>query len=321
MIGIFFMTHSTTLYGTYGHLNYTMPYENEGKGINAMDSINKIRLKSSLVIVGSAYAGTSYLLYQSWYKNYERSAFHFHNDWGQWRGMDKIGHLYSSYHQSELGFGVAKWVGLNDSQAITWAAASSFVFQTTIEVFDGFSKNWGFSFSDYLANLGGIGLFSIQEAMLKDQPVRLKFSSALRSTNQIYHDGSFYHMPELVDDDFFGESFAEKLLKDYNSQKYWLSINMKSVFPKSKVPSWLNIAVGYGIENDFGTHDINGEQSSVNYKKHSQFYLSLDTDLSKIRTQSPFLNTLLDILNVLKTPFSSISLTTDGQLKFHIFSW
>jgi hypothetical protein len=44
-------------------------------------------------------------------------------------------------------------------------------------------------------------------------------------------------------------------LKDYNGQTYWASANFKSFFPKSNLPPWLGVSVGYGAEGLFGAEE------------------------------------------------------------------
>ncbi|MFX4861163.1 hypothetical protein ABTC05_19180, partial [Acinetobacter baumannii] len=53
-------------------------------------------------------------------------------------------------------------------------------------------------------------------------------------------------------DSLYGTTFFSRVLKDYNAQTYWASINVRSFFKQSNWPSWLNIAVGYGAEGMFG---------------------------------------------------------------------
>ena len=92
-----------------------------------------------------------------------------------------------------------------------------------------------------------------------------------------------------------------------------------------RFPKWLNIAVGYGAENMFGgysnTWDVNGVMFDAfedQFPRYKQFYISLDADLSRIDTGSPFLRTLLDILNIVKLPFSTLEINTLGEVKFHL---
>jgi hypothetical protein len=83
-------------------------------------------------------------------------------------------------------------------------------------------------------------------------------------------------------------------LKDYNGQTYWLSANVNSFFKSSKVPKWINIAVGYGADGMItGRTENNPLFSSLETKRVRQFYLSFDADLTKIRTNNPHIKTLL----------------------------
>ncbi|MEI2711500.1 MAG: hypothetical protein V9E96_21190 [Chitinophagaceae bacterium] len=86
----------------------------------------------------------------------------------------------------------------------------------------------------------GSGLLISQELLWDEQRVDLKFS---------FHKKT-YNEPVLKErtDSIFGKNLLSRMLKDYNGQTYWLSANLKSFFPKSNLPAWLNVAVGYGAE-------------------------------------------------------------------------
>ena len=43
-------------------------------------------------------------------------------------------------------------------------------------------------------------------------------------------------------DQLFGENSIGRILKDYNSQTYWISANLHSFFPSPNVPRWLNVS-------------------------------------------------------------------------------
>src|SRR5690606_4046437 len=94
-----------------------------------------------------------------------------------------------------------------------------------------------------------------------------------------------------------GSNLPEQILKDYNGQTYWLSMNLHSFFKGSKIPNWLNVAVGYGAEGM-----ITGQDDLVNMiflpekARFRQFYLSFDMDLTKIKTNSHFLKTLFSVV-------------------------
>ena len=67
------------------------------------DTLNKKRLRT--LAISEAAIGSAALigLNQVWYADYPRSNFHFINDNAEWLQMDKVGHLYSSYHLGSFG--------------------------------------------------------------------------------------------------------------------------------------------------------------------------------------------------------------------------
>ena len=106
--------------------------------------------------------------------------------------------------------------------------------------------------------------------------------------------------------------YAAHVLKDYNGQTYWLSANIHSFAKASKIPKWLNLAVGYGAEGMITAIPVENDE------RYRQFYLSLDVDLSKIKTKSPFLSTLFSIFNSVKIPAPTFEINSLGKSKFYI---
>jgi len=300
----------------------TLPNTNAQKAPIAIDTLNKNRLKTTLFVGGTTYVLGSTGLYLAWYKDYPRSGFHFFDDYGQWSHMDKVGHMYSTYGQSELLYKGFRWTGLNEDRAILYGLATSLLFQSTIEVMDGFSTEWGFSWTDFGANLIGAAAFGMQQNAWGEQRLRLKFSASPVDYS-VDISGSQYLLDRSQS--LFGSNGLEKLLKDYNGQTYWLSVNPHSFTRKDTwIPEWMNIAFGYGVSNMLGGNDNiweqGGELINLNseFQRYQQYYFSLDADLSKVNTNSKFWRTLLDILNYIKLPFSTIEINTLGQVKFHI---
>jgi len=187
--------------------------------------------------------------------------------------------------------------------------------QTTIEVMDGFSTEWGFSIPDFTANVLGTSSFVLQQKLWGEQRIRMKTSASPINYAKRYGDPYFTERAN----DLYGSGFLTRYLKDYNAQTTWLSFNVASFAPKSQLPKWLNIAVGYGAENMFGgyTNPTRVGQSDQDIRRYSQFLISLDVDLSKVEAGSPFTRTLLDILNVIKVPFSTIEINTLGEIKIY----
>lgn len=290
----------------------------------AMDSLNKNRLKLLAIGSGSIYTVGSAGLYLTWYRDYPRSGFHLFNDTDEWRMMDKAGHSYSAYTQADLIYKGLRWSGLSNNKSIWYSALMGSIFQTTIEVMDGFSADWGFSLSDIAANKTGLLLFAIQQKIWDDQRIRLKFSAWPHG----YPDDQIGQSNTTLSDRataLFGSSLTEKLLKDYNHQTYWLSVNVKSFYPDITLPQWMTISLGYGAANMYGGFrnewSDNGQQIQVNrneYPRYGQFYISLDADWDKVKTRSKWLGTILDFLNIIKMPFPAIEINTLGQIKFHL---
>ena len=270
---------------------------------------NRIPIKKRVYLVTSLQAvgyGASMLgLNKIWYAGYPKGNFHFYNDAGEWLDMDKVGHAYSAYSLSRLGYSTWDWAGLDHKKAVLLAGFSGLAYQTVIETLDGFSSQWGWSWSDIQSNAAGVGLWMGQELLWKKQRVRLKFSAHYNT----------YQDRQLQDrtNQFFGSVFTERLFKDYNAQTYWLSANLHDFNQQLPVPKWLNIALGYGAENMFGGYGNNwpGPNGSIvrdDIKRYQQWYLSLDVDFEKIPTRKKWVKSLFFVLNAIKFPAPTLIL-------------
>ncbi|MBF6641049.1 DUF2279 domain-containing protein [Flavobacterium sp. J49] len=270
------------------------------------DTLNKNRLKT-LVISEAAIGATALIgLNQIWYADYPRSDFHFINDNAEWLQMDKAGHVFSAYHLGSFGANALKWSGSSRKSQLIYGSTLGLAFLTTVEVFDGYSANWGASLGDVVANVSGTALFVSQELLWKEQRIVPKFS---------FHTTPYASARPNV----LGNSLSEQILKDYNGQTYWLSANIYSFAKDSKIPKWLNIAIGYGAEGM-----ITGKEEFVNTiflpesERYRQFYLSLDVDLTKIETKSHFVKTILTIFNTIKIPAPTFEIKGRGGSKMHL---
>ena len=86
----------------------------------ATSEVNKKRRNLMLSLGGATYTMGSIALYKTWYEDYPQSSFHFYDDSREWRGMDKAGHLYSAYSQSNLFYQGWKWTG-QDKNTAMWS--------------------------------------------------------------------------------------------------------------------------------------------------------------------------------------------------------
>lgn len=284
----------------------------------AISSLKNPANNSRKWLVGSAsvagYGGSFIFLNEVWYKGYPRSSFHAFNDGGEWLQMDKIGHAWTAYHTSRLTTNVWKWAGANENQSVLLGTGTGLLYMLSIEYLDGRSAEWGWSWPDAGADIFGATLFASQQLTWKEQRISIKFSSHQKN-----------YTPALLNkraDDLFGQSLPERILKDYNTQTYWLTFNLPSLLKTNKLPQWLNIAFGYGAEGMFGGYENIAKDGDGNItfdrrdiKRYRQWYLAPDIDLTKIKTKSKFLHSVFTALNSLKVPAPALEFS-NGQLKF-----
>ncbi|WP_242085114.1 DUF2279 domain-containing protein [Aestuariivivens sediminis] len=268
------------------------------------DTLNKSRLKSIVILESSVVAISLVGLNQLWYSDFKHSKFHTVNDNNEWLQMDKMGHVLASYQMGRVGAEILNWGGASRKSQLIYGSSLGFGFLTAVEVFDGYSKEWGFSWGDVMANATGTGLYVGQELLWNEQRIQLKFS---------FHQTQF----ASLNPDKLGKGYFEQILKDYNGQTYWLSINLHDFFRESRLPKWLNFAVGYSATGMLrGVEDIDNNLLRKTDRAR-QFFISLDVNLNKIRTESLFLKTVFSLLNVIKVPFPALELSKHG-CAFHL---
>lgn len=269
---------------------------------------SRIRLVTTANILG--YGGAMIGLYSAWYSGYPQTKFHFFNDNKEWLQVDKVGHMYSAYVESKASMELWRWAGLSDKKRIWIGGLSGAAYQTVIETLDGFSEGWGWSWGDFTANCIGSGILVGQEFLWKEQRVDVKFSfHTVNYTEPMLHQRA---------DSLYGKSFMNRMIKDYNGQTYWLSANLKSFFPKSNIPAWLNIAVGYGADGMFGAEDNTWKDKNGNLinrndiARYRQWYIAPDINLMKIKTKNKLVKTALFFFNSFKFPMPSVGFSKNG---------
>jgi uncharacterized protein YfiM (DUF2279 family) len=272
--------------------------------VYGQDTLSLVQKNKRVGIYSATVYGVGLLgLNQLWYKDYERSALHSFNDNAQWLQMDKVGHSYSTYTLSKLSFELYHHNNEKTRrQALLYSSISSFAFLTTVELFDGYSKEWGFSWGDFVANTSGIALFALQEQFLKGQVVQLKYSFLPSSYADL--------RPNTL-----GSSLLEQAFKDYNGQTYWASINLNRVH-RSILPKWLSVAFGFGANQMIFADKRSVEFENQTYRSERQFYLSLDVDWEQIETNKAWLKWAFKIVNCIKIPAPSLILEKGNSIQF-----
>ncbi len=133
--------------------------------------------------------------------------------------------------------------------------------------------------------------------------------------------GLAQYRPELL-----GSGTLEKIFKDYNGQTVWLSVSPGSFLKNQRnvIPKWLCFSFGYGGENILGgssNPEFNEAGEALpQLNRYRQYYLSLDVDLTKIKTKSRFLNTVFSTFAILKVPRSNLGIQSrPNQMALALF--
>ncbi|HMO32636.1 MAG TPA: DUF2279 domain-containing protein [Lacibacter sp.] len=270
------------------------------------DTYRPDRLRKVVLAETALFTVTSVGLYFLWYKKFPKSRFHLLNDNREWFQVDKIGHATTAYTLATMQHDLLRWSGVRPGPAILTSALSSVAYMSIIEVMDGFSRDWGFSTGDMLANLGGAALFAAQQYGWGEQRIGLKVSARF-SPYAAYN-------PALL-----GKHWSSRLMKDYNGQTYWLSFNLRSFLPAdSRFPAWANLALGYGADGMTGASanptQLKGRELP-SFTRSRQFYLAADADLYRIAMPRA-VETPLYLLQFVKIPAPGIEINSKRKVTF-----
>jgi hypothetical protein len=291
----------------YTAISFSLPGQNAPGFFTPDPHYNSGRVNGTLLTEGAVFTGAMVALDFLWYRKFPHSRFHFFNDNSEWLQMDKLGHATTVYNISALTSDVYQWSGIQPQRSAWMGGITGLIFMTTIEIFDGFSNGWGFSSGDMLANTAGSALAVGQFLGWNEQRIQLRFS---------YHTTIYpTYRPELL-----GENGAQRVIKDYNGQSYWLSANMYSFFGKGdNFPKWLNLDLGYGADGMTG-----GKENPANlntpevYVRQRRFFLSPDIDLARITYSADWATPIARGLNILKIPAPAVEFNaTQKKVKLH----
>jgi hypothetical protein len=276
----------------------------------ASDSLpNNSRTIGVSTAVVTGWSGSMIGLSQVWYKDNWQGGFHFFKDGNEWMQMDKVGHAYTANHITRGIFELYNWTGQSRKKSLLLGSIIGFGYLANLEVFDGFSNEWGFSWSDLAANGMGTAWFVGQELVWNEQRLLMKFSSSYSSYAQ--------YRPEVL-----GSSGAERILKDYNGQTYWLSASPRSFSDLlSFWPKWLALSFGYSVDGKLvGSENVYtvevDNSNSKTFMAQRQFLFSLDIDFERIPAEKPFVKALFKVLNHVKVPFPALVYGVNDKFRF-----
>ncbi len=252
--------------------------------------------------------GSYFLLNEAWYKDHPREGFHFFNDNREWNQVDKAGHIWTTYQLSRLSTRLWNWAGMEPAKSIWLGSISGIAYQSIIEIQDGYSTGWGFSMGDMVSNIAGAAAFASQELAWNEQRIQIKFS---------YYPADYPDNLSGRRNDLFGKGIANRILKDYNAQTYWISVNPASFIKREGFPKWLNIAIGYSSDLMLGGTENRWIENGQVFERNDisrirRFYLSPDLDLTRINTRSKLVRSLLFMANSIKIPAPALEFNRNG---------
>ncbi len=201
--------------------------------------------------------------------------FEFMQDWQYALGADKFGHAIFPYFGTDLYREALEWTGFNRRTSLWIAAGLVWSYMTYIEVRDGFSRDWGFSWGDMAANTLGVGWRVAEEYVPALSAVTWKVS----------------YWPS----DAWRAGLYSQIIDDYESTYHWASIDPELFLPASADdwwPDWLNLAVAHTVE-DIVAYDGSGSHAIV---------LALDIDTEGFGVTDPFWAGVLRVLNYYHIP-------------------
>jgi hypothetical protein len=243
--------------------------------------VNGVRL----AIVGGTVAAavTAVHVYQSnaWWKS-GRAPFHVQEDLTYAHNVDKIGHFYGANLLTFMLSRGLQWADVREAQSLLWGAVGSSLFQTYIEVEDGFSSYWGFDRVDFAANILGAWY-----------PVMQHWVPPLKNVNM-----RFSYIPKTEGREGAIPGQTHNLFDDYEGQTLWLTFTMKNLLPGAAGewwPGFLCISVGVAVRNNLSPD------------RYLAWYLAPDLDMTKIIPPDTwFLKTLGEFLNFIHFPLPAI---------------
>jgi hypothetical protein len=266
---------------------------------------NNTAIYKAIAFTSVYYAGSMYILSNTWYEDKERVPFHFYNDNGAYLQVDKFGHMFGSYVYSYIGYHGLLKLGATRKNALIFGSTLGFVLQLPIEIMDGIHEGYGFSWGDIAANAMGSALVAGQELLFREQVVKYKFSY----WESNYADNS---------NGYFGETTMSRFFNDYNGHTYWFSMPVNKIVFKDQLPPWFSFAFGYSANGMYGEYENVTSYNGVaipETERYRQFLFSLDIDWTRINTNSRFLKVLFTGMTFIKLPFPALEYNSKGQFK------
>ncbi len=178
-------------------------------------------------------------------------------------GADKLGHTFSFYVSTRLlTSALDRWAGHERADAIWLAGVTSATVSLAVEVFDGYTRQYGFSTADLAMNLVGIGAGMLLESSPKwDEVIDLRW--------QYWRS---------ADAKWLGETDP---IADYSGHTYLLALKASGIESLRSNPwlRFLELQFGYGSRG-YAPHP--GRFAPVQPRPHRNLYVGIGLNLSEL---------------------------------------
>jgi VanZ family protein len=255
-------------------------------------------------------------LYTTWYSEYPKSRFHWFNDNKEWKQMDKVGHAFSSYFIGVNSAALFRFSGYSQKRSALYGALVGVLFQTPLEVMDGYNSAWGASTADLVSNTVGTIFAGIQNYKWGKPriPMRITFHTSSLAGQR----------PNML-----GTTLPERLLKDYNGQTYWIDLNPNRLKMKLRHwPKWLGINLGYGADGLLGGDDniwTNENGTTIDRSdipRYRQYYIGPSISFAYLQYSNKHLYQLLGFISErIRLPMPALEYNAVNGFKFHSLYW
>ena len=272
--------------------------------INAKPDSTKIK-KGRVLLVGSSLAavlGGSYLYVESSWWSDKQIPFHFDDgsDLTYALNVDKVGHFMGGLEAADFFSSSIQWAGMNERKSIWYGAAFGTGLQLAIEMKDAYAPYWGFSKWDLA--LGSAGSF---------WPVAQYYNTDLKAINFKF---SYYKRSNIywdLDKQRGKETNKYAWQDDYPNQTYWVTLDINHFIETCCWPDWLNVAVGFGIDDTQYLNESNSKTGGNN-----EWYIALDYDVPKMlnKWNSPTGKKVKHWLNYFHFPAPTIRISPKLEL-------
>ncbi|MCS7230181.1 MAG: DUF2279 domain-containing protein [Candidatus Kryptonium sp.] len=253
--------------------------------------VNLYRLGIVLGVTGAILTIAHIQQYNSWWKG-ELTSFHFRDDLNQVLNADKFGHAYFSFLVSDLLGRSLCWAGVEKNLSLIFGGVGSLLFQTYVEIEDGFRPKLGFSISDQISNIIGAFLPYARENFEFLKSVNFKIS--------------------VFPSEKFKSGAHRFIIDDYESLYFWLCFDVSKILNVDVFKTWfidiIDIAVGYSVKQ------INWDGSGKR-----EIFLGFDYDLTKIPIKMHLFKQIINLLNYYRLPAPSVRIVP--RFRFYLIKF